>query len=1089
MQKAIGENFNGNWQFKKQEDEHWQSVQIPHDWLIYDTKNLYKTGVGLYRKYFDLPNDELCQRFFLRFDGIYMDATLHINGQKAGEWKNGYTAFTQEITDYVKPGTNEVTVTVDYKNPNTRWYSGAGIYRDCWLVVKNAAHFAIDGVYVTPQKRDNSDDWVLDVDAEVVAPEGMECEIRHQVLYNEHVVSDVLTISKPNVWTTWDTREAGVFPLCCDHSNFTAALYTLKSTLIANGKVSDTVCTRFGFRQISYTTTDGFLLNNKRLQFNGVCQHHDLGGLGSAVYRPALRRQLQTLKSMGVNAIRTAHNPPAAALMELADEMGFVVMSELTDMWKRPKTSYDYARFFDEWVERDVAAWVRRDRNCPSLIMWSIGNEIHDTHVSYEDGAATMRRLMQYVQDNDPKIHAPVTFCTNYMWWENTQKCADIIKLIGYNYSEGLYHDHHQKHTSWIIYGGETSSTVQSRGIYHFPLSESILADDDLQCSSLGNSRVNWGARSSEGCIIDHRDASFSLGQFLWTGTDYIGEPTPYSTKNSYFGQIDTAGFAKDSFYVYKSAWVPMEHEPFVHLFPYWDHSPGQPVDVRIASNCAKVELFLNSKSLGVQEIDHANGQELLANYIVPYEPGVLKAVAYGADGAIIAEQERRSFGDAVALKLDNTVIDNFIFTEVSAVDVNGNPVENATNRVRVSVKNGELVALDNGDSSDYEQYRGTNSRRLFSGKLLVISKGECVAISAEIDFTDTPIRKIEIVQTENDPYTLTAKIHPANGTYPKIDWCIATAGGIPSPLGTLDISDCCLTATINPVADGIVYVRATANNGNDHPSLISTLPIQISGCGIPSIDPYTFTAGGLYTHTNKPMGNGIEHGVATMRGENHIGYANVDFGKFGSDEFTMGIHPFEGDPLPIDIWLGMPGEPGARKLDTVTYNKGVKWGFYQDFTIKLPERIAGVQTLCFAVDNRQVYIKGFQFAGKAYAKIPFAANDSIYGDNFAVCGDAVENIGNNVSITFDEMDFATPAGEIEISWRSALDISTIRVVFAPENGAEVVNMLTLPDSESYTSKKLPLQNPIVGKGSLSFIFLPGSDINLQWFKFEMSCC
>ncbi|MCL1787833.1 MAG: glycoside hydrolase family 2, partial [Defluviitaleaceae bacterium] len=559
------ENFNQHWQFKLETDAAWQPVQIPHDWLISDTKNLYKTGVGRYKKTFTLEPGAPGQRHFLRFDGIYMDSTLHVNGQPAGEWKNGYTTYTQDITDFVKPGENEVEVTVNYQSPNSRWYSGAGIYRDCWLITKNAAHFAIDGIYITPVKiNDSSKSWHVEIDAEVETA-GRPYEMRHAI---KHL-------------STGETLEAGqlengdllahnpqLWDIDAPHC------YILESQLLVDGKVTDTAATRFGFREIAYTTNDGFFLNNRRVEINGVCQHHDLGALGAAVHKDALRRQLQTLRSMGVNAIRTAHNPPAQALMELADEMGFLIQSEFTDMWKRPKTKYDYARFFPEWHSRDVAAWVRRDRNCPSVIMWSVGNEIYDTHASFEDGAATMTDLMRLVQRHDPKGHAPTTLCSNYMPWENTQKCADIIKLIGYNYAEYLYHDHHAKHPSWIIYGGETSSTVQSRGIYHFPLKKSLLSDDDLQCSALGNSSVSWGAKNTEACITDHRDAPFALGQFLWTGTDYIGEPTPYHTKNSYFGQIDTAGFPKDSFYIYKSAWTSPAQSPFVHLYPYWDFSP-----------------------------------------------------------------------------------------------------------------------------------------------------------------------------------------------------------------------------------------------------------------------------------------------------------------------------------------------------------------------------------------------------------------------------------------------------------------------------------------------------------------------------------
>jgi len=1080
-------NFNHSWQFKMECDETWKQVAIPHDWLITDTKNLYKTGVGYYKKNFDVK--QLGQKLFLRFDGIYMDATLHVNGQKAGEWKNGYTAFTQEITEFVKQGENEITVTVNHQSPNSRWYSGAGIYRDCWLITKNPTHFAIDGIYVTASEGcENS--WYVEIDTEINSESpGTPYEIHHQVfeLYKEEsldrsrpVKLQQVDIKQPQGGTTnhcftvkspklWDITS----PNC----------YILESVLCINGKVADTIHTRFGFRKISYSTTEGFFLNGQRIILNGVCQHHDLGALGSAVHKDALRRQMQILKSMGVNAIRTAHNPPAQAFMELADEMGFVIMSEFTDMWKRPKTKFDYARFFDEWIERDIAAWVRRDRNCPSIIMWSVGNEIYDTHASFEDGSATMKMLMDLVQKHDPKGHAPPTLCSNYLGWENTQKCADIIKLIGYNYAEYLYHDHHIKKPSWIIYGGETSSTVQSRGIYHFPLKKSILSDDDLQCSALGNSTVSWGAKNSEACITDHRDAPFSLGQFLWTGTDYIGEPTPYNTKNSYFGQIDTAGFPKDSFYIYKSAWTSAEESPFVHLYPYWDWSPGQPIDVRIASNAPRVELFLNDRSLGSREIDHANGLEIVANYNVPYEPGFIKAVAYDKNGKVLCECERHSFGDTVELKLTSATIGELTFTEISALDVSGNPVENANNRVKVTVKNGELLGLDNGDSTDYDQYQGVDNRRLFSGRLLAISKGKngtAPEISAEIDHSDILIRKIELIR---DGLTITAKIHPPNATYTDLEWRLANDAGITSPLGSLKISG--NTTTLLPKGDGEVYVRCSAKNGKDHPALISMLPITLSGYGTPLLDPYNFISGGLHTHSNKPMGNGHDRGIATVYdGENHVGFANVDFGSLGSDEVTFGIFSMTGNPFPVDIWLGMPGEPGARKLASGVYDKGSVWNTYLDATFKLPERITGVQTICFVI-HQKIHMNGFRFKSKVFDKIPFATNNNIYGDNFTIKDNAVENIGNNVNITFAGMNFTeNKATNIELRWRSTQDTSTIRMVFTAVSGRETINMLTLPTQADYATVTLPLQVPLTGNGSINFIFLPGSDIDLEWFKF-----
>ncbi|MCL2603824.1 MAG: DUF4982 domain-containing protein [Defluviitaleaceae bacterium] len=1095
----MTELFNTGWSFQMEGEETWREVGIPHDWLIKDTKNLYASGVGRYRKIHDFHALIPGKKVLLRFDGVYMDSTLYINGQPAGEWKNGYTAFTHDITPYLIPGENEILMTVNHRSPNSRWYSGAGIYRDCWLTIKDASHLVPDGIYITP-KRDG-DYWRIEIKTEVESTV-KNYEIRHTIptlTYEDQLESTnvaygkepgahhaYMTVFKPKIWDI-------DLPHC----------YMLTTELFIDGQLQDTAETRFGFREIAFTPNNGFMLNGRRVIINGVCQHHDLGGLGAAVDMDALCRQFVLLRQMGVNAIRTAHNPPAAVFMELADKMGFIVQSEFSDVWMRRKTDYDYARFFEEWVERDVASWVRRDRNCPSLVMWSLGNEIHDTHISFEEGAKTMARLADNVAKHDPDRHAFPTLCSNYMPWENTQKCADIIKLIGYNYAEYLYHDHHAKHPDWIIYGGETASTVQSRGVYRFPLEKSILSDDDMQCSALGNSTTSWGAKSTEACIIDHRDAPFTLGQFLWTGFDYIGEPTPYHTKNSYFGQIDTAGFPKDSFYIYQSAWTDFETHPMVHLFPHWDWNPGQPIDVRIASNAPKVELFLNGKSLGAKRIDHAKGKKLTADYTVPYEPGEIKAVAYDRKGAVACETVRRGFGDAVRTVMKHSAYGELIFTEINALDADGNPVENANNRVRVSVSDGILLALDNGDSTDYDQYQPpdptTHSRKMFGGKLLAIVKRNGVktpTVQAELDDTDIPVRKIEITKSEGQQdgeITFTARVLPENAADKNLHWRLTDAGGIDSPLGILK-SDTSSAVKVIPKGDGTLYVRCMAHNGKPHPDFISVLPTTLTGYGKPFLDPYGFVTGGLYNRSNAPMGNGNERGVATLRDrESHVGYADLDFGPHGSDEITLWIFAMEGTPFDFDIYLGMAEE--GRRLYTAYYNKGSVWNKYIPATYKLPERLTGVQTLCF-VFNRKVHIKGFSFTppNRSRERLSFAAHDHIYGDSFTVKADTVEKIGNNVSISFEDMTFdeAAPAKQIEIAWRAARD-NTVRMVFSPgedpktnnsaANHSEIINQLTLPAQADYAPTLLPLETPLIGKGTLRFLFLPGTEVDLAWFR------
>lgn len=449
---------------------------------------------------------------------------------------------------------------------------------------------------------------------------------------------------------------------------------------------------------------------------------------------------------------------------------------------------------------------------------------------------------MEEVQKYDPKQNARVTIGSNYMPWENAQKCADIVKVAGYNYGEKYYQQHHEAHPDWIIYGSETASVVQSRGIYHFPYEASLLADDDEQCSSLGNSNTSWGAKSPEACIIADRDAPFSLGTLIWTGFDYIGEPTPYHTKNSYFGQIDTATFKKDSYYLYQSAWTDYRKRPMVHILPYWDFSEGQLIDVRVCSNAPKIQLQFNNKTIGTHDIDHEHGTQLVGWWKIPYEEGELKAIAYDENGNIIATDVRKSFGDAkkICLHPDKETLTangtDLIFVEITMEDEDGNPVENANNRVHVQVTGaGRLLGLDNGDSTDYDQYKGT-SRRLFSGKLMAIigatlepgkirigvfSKGmeieiaefeslppegvTLMGISANTENQELPIvvgnkeemplRKIEIISEAGQLFdesrkemVVRARLYPENTSYRELEWSVVNEAGIESNRSSVNL-------------------------------------------------------------------------------------------------------------------------------------------------------------------------------------------------------------------------------------------------------------------------------------------------------------
>jgi beta-galactosidase len=1103
--------FNEGWLFKLDNSE-WQTVELPHDWLIYDTENLYKNGVGQYHKWFPVCAGDLKEkRFFLRFDGVYMDSTVLINYRPAFEWKYGYSMFEFEITDYLIEGANEILVCVNYQSPNSRWYSGAGIYRDVWLKTaqKGKPRIVSDGIYITPKKQDD-ENWVVEVDTElenetdktsfrytVTDSSGYSASISCPLPFNEFDKGGEIPIISPKLWDI-----------------DSPALYTLKTELLEDGKVIETEENKFGLRTVQFTPNEGIWLNGRNIKLNGVCQHHDLGCLGSAVNRTALKRQLGLLQEMGVNAIRTAHNMPARVFMELCDEMGILVISEAFDMWENSKTKYDYARFFPEWVERDVASWIRRDRNSPSVIMWSIGNEIGDTNG--ERGLEVTKMLARLVVLNDLNNHAPVTIGSNYMEWEGAQKCADVIKFAGYNYAERLYHKHHEKYPDWFIYGSETSSVVQSRGVYHFPLKQPLLSDDDEQCSALGNSSVSWGAKNTERCIIDDRDAKFSMGTFLWTGTDYIGEPTPYHTKNSYFGQIDTAGFKKDSFYMYQAEWTDYKIKPMVHIIPsYWDFSPGQIIDVRVCSNAPKIELFFNDESLGVFDIDHANGQKLFGEWQVAYKSGALRAVAYNENNNIVAEDIRRSFGDAAEIILtpDKTEMTadglDLIFVEISANDKNGVPAGNANNRINIEVSGaGRLVGLDNGDSTDFEQYKNTASRKLFSGKLLAVigslksageitltatSKGlksKTVKFAAVYD--EIPIRKIELIcdnirelSDAVPKVKVEAKIYPADATYDysDLEWRAANAAGVDSNLVTVTPDATGKSAVLEALGDGEFYLRCSAKNGGDKIRLISQLEFTVKNMGNVFIDPYKFVSGGLYNASNIELTNGNDRGVATDRVvESHVGFRHIDFGSYGSDEVTIPIFSLSGGEFQIDFWEGMPGEEGSRFLCTHTYTQGSRWNTYLEQTFKLPYRLKGVTDFC-VVARQKIHIKGFMFTKfeKAFEQLNAAEFTNIYGDSFKITGNSIEEIGNNVSIKFDDMDFGKGGFlRLQICGRTPLEKNTIQVKFSGEEQPQIIEFVK---SDEYITREFYLENA-TGKQSVTFLFLPGCRFDFKWFRF-----
>jgi len=714
-----------------------------------------------------------------------------------------------------------------------------------------------------------------------------------------------------------------------------------------------------------------------------------LGCLGAAVNKAALRRQLTAMQEMGANAVRTAHNPPAKELLELCDEMGILVNNEFIDMWEQPMTKYDYARFFPEWHEKDTAAWIRRDRNHPCVIMWSIGNEILDTHAS-ERGLAVTKMLQAAVRKHDPLINAPTTIGSNYMQWENAQFCAKEVDLAGYNYGEHLYAEHHEKHPNRLIYGSETTSGVKSRGVYHFPLKSEFLTHENLQCSSLGNCKSGFQKLSTEEVIAVNRDTDYCAGMFIWTGSDYIGEPTPYSTKNSYYGPIDTAGIKKDAFWLYKAAWTD---QPVLHILPYWDFNAGQEVDIVVYTNLKEVELFINDRSLG---------RKTTTNYIITwktnYEKGKVTAIANQI------KAERNSFGDSaeILLKPDKAAIKadglDLFTVEISTADVNGVPVENARDRINITVEGARLVGFDNGDSTDYDQYKST-SRKLFSGKAVAyiaapVTPGRIVVTAesaglkpARIELTaeeavvadgisaleniqepsqfhEVPVRKIELlrdcgnrVTPQTGVITVAARILPENATYSDLNWSAVTNSGVKTNCAAVRPGG--HSAALKALGDGEFRLRCTCNNGKKQAEVVSEYEFYSDGFGAALIEPYALVLACL--------GDGgfreVSDGGLYIYGENRtVSFTNVDFGLHGSDEFELSaIYWHTNQPFTFKLWRD------SELLGEFTHQADFVWMTYQNNTFKLEKPLKGIQNITFELTQTEqdLHFGGFKFIPK----------------------------------------------------------------------------------------------------------------------------
>lgn len=1126
--------FNDGWQFclcdigtelSALPGRHWYDVELPHDWLINDASKLYETGEGWYRRSLPCSAEQLSGRVLLNFDGVYMNSTLFVNGKEAGSWTYGYSAFEHDITDFLHEGENELLLRVSHQSPNTRWYSGAGIFRDVMLKLRPAAYIGTNGVYIhsAPQPEGG---WTTEVETDVVGEAsdirmllevfdpagasmgGYGLEAHFDGGHEKFTAS--FNSTDPELWSVDDPM-----------------LYTLKISLYSGSELLDCVNETFGYRTAEFDPDRGFLLNGEPVKLHGVCMHHDLGALGSALNEAALARQLRIMKEMGVNAIRTSHNMPARQLVQLCDEMGLLVDSEAFDMWEKPKTEFDNHRFFTEHAERDVRSWIERDRNHPCIIMWSIGNEINDTIDPH--GLDITKRLYEYVLKYDPKGNAAPTIGSNYMGDENAQKCSDVVKLAGYNYSEYLYDEHHAKYPGWVIYGSETASAVRSRGIYRFPAELPLLTGEDCQCSSLDNSVVGWGSSAMKSWRLD-RDCPFCCGQFIWTGFDYIGEPTPYNTKNSYFGIVDTAGFPKDIYYFYQSVWVSPEQKKVLHIVPsYWDFIPGQEIDVLIYSNARDVELFLNGKSIGSHVMELETSQDMRAHFKVPFEPGVLRVVGHFADGSECSEVlHTPSDPAAVVLTSDKETLladgRDIAFVEISTVDVNGIPVGNARNLIRVEVSGaGRLVGLDNGDSTDYDSYKGDN-RRLFSGKLLAmiestLEPGEITVRAYSEGLENAGLRLVSencgevsgvSVVTENkfpavcraytgevparlllpevdvnsfDPERrsaeIRAKLLPENCTYDDISWSVVRRNGVESSLAQVEGSG--RSAVVTAKGDGEFFVRAMVHNGAEHPQVIADIPFTAEGLGAAVRDAYSFISASTLDSSNVPT-NIIEDGaLSNFDGRTVMTYSDIDFGKTGSQIISLSVGTcFD---MPVEVWEGTPDD--GKLICRVDFGNNGHWcGFAgQDFA--LAERLTGVRTISVVIDSRVIF-GGFSFVPieRAYDTNWVGEADSVYGDDYRIDGRRVADIGNNVIINYEGLDFGEGGSEaLIISGETGNPMNQIQLRYTPAGGAQKTVLLEF-QQDGGREQRFDIPK-LSGLNDVSFVFMPGSRFDFDWFRFE----
>ena len=782
-QVRTEQTFEKGWKFTREDskdfsnstydDAKWQSVTVPHDWAIYGpfsinndkqnvaisqdgqkeamehagrTGGLPFVGVGWYRLNFDAPSFSKGKKATLVFDGAMSHAHVYINGQEAGYWPYGYNSFYVDATPYLKPGEkNTLAVRLENENESSRWYPGAGLYRNVHLVVNEDAHIPTWGTQLTtPVVKDEFAKVNLKTKLDVPAGKAFEgyrivTELKDKdgkvVAANEkkggpfddNVFEQDFVVTSPALWTP-DTPH----------------LYSAVSKVYEGNTLKDEYTTSFGIRSIEIIPNKGFFLNGKKTMFKGVCNHHDLGPLGGIANDAGIRRQIRILKDMGCNAIRTSHNMPAPELIKACDEMGMMIMAESFDEWKAAKVQNGYHKVFDEWVEKDLVNLIHQYRNNPSVVMWCIGNEVPDQW-NGDRGPKLSRFLQDICHREDPT--RPVTCGMDQVTCVLANGFAAMIDIPGLNYRTQRYQESYDQLPQNLILGSETASTVSSRGVYKFPVEDKKGAKyEDHQCSSYDVEVCPWSNIPDEDFALAD-DHHWTIGQFVWTGFDYLGEPSPYDTDSwpnhsSMFGIIDLASLPKDRYYLYRSVWN--KEAETLHILPHWTWPgrEGEVTPVFVYTNYPTAELFINGKSYGKQS---KNNSSLKNRYRLmwmdtKYEPGEVKVVAYDKNGKAVAEKVVRTAGKPHHIELvsnrNELTADgkDLAYVTVKVVDKDGNLCPADNRQINFSVKGtGKYRAAANGDPTNLEQFH-LPKMHAFNGMLTaILQAGETVG---EIVFT-----------------------------------------------------------------------------------------------------------------------------------------------------------------------------------------------------------------------------------------------------------------------------------------------------------------------------------------------------------------